>query len=260
MKRYPIILFSVVTLITVACSILDSEPLDFHDFRIIAHKGYWKSVNSAENSISALIAADKLGIDGSSIDVSCTSDDSIIVAHGPNHRGMVIAETPFIKLREKHLSNGEVLPTLNEYLNVADSIKTRMKLFIEIKDKGTENRIIDMVESHNLLGNVVFTSYSLSSCNKVLKRDSTLTVGNHRGELKPEELHKYGIKFMCYNIDILKVHPEWIKEAHRLGMWVVAGGSRKSELMWLVTHEVDYIGTDDPVYALEFRDASGVIE
>ncbi|MFA7584534.1 MAG: glycerophosphodiester phosphodiesterase, partial [Proteiniphilum sp.] len=36
---------------------------------IIAHRGYWKTGGSAQNSIAALVKADSIGIFGSEVDV-----------------------------------------------------------------------------------------------------------------------------------------------------------------------------------------------
>lgn len=43
--------------------------------QIIAHRGFWKTNGSAQNSIAALMKADSVGCYGSEFDVWLTDDD-----------------------------------------------------------------------------------------------------------------------------------------------------------------------------------------
>ena len=49
-----------------------------------------------------------------------------------------------------------------------------------------------------------------------------------------------------------KKHPEWIKEAHDLGLkvnvWTV---DETEEMKWLIEQKVDFITTNEPVVLLE---------
>lgn len=252
--KYTFILF-INIICCFSCSYYYPPNLDYnyHDFIAIAHRGYWNTPGSVDNSIRSLIEADRIHIDGLEIDVCCTADDSIMVIHGPNHADMVIADTPFSELRKIPLDNGEVVPTLEEYLNAFDSLKTSMVILIEIKQKGIEKEVVDIVKNHGIENQTIYTSFSLASCKNVLKYDSIAYVGNLRGELSPSELHSYGIKGLFYSINILHSHQQWIKEAHDLGMKVLVGASSERELRWAVDSEIDYISTDNPEWLLDFK-------
>ena len=39
--------------------------------KVIAHRGYWQTAGSAQNSIRALVKADSIGCYGSEFDVAC---------------------------------------------------------------------------------------------------------------------------------------------------------------------------------------------
>lgn len=58
--------------------------------KVIAHRGYWKTPSSAQNSLRALELADSIGVYGSEFDVWLTKDDVLIVNHDAVINGMDI--------------------------------------------------------------------------------------------------------------------------------------------------------------------------
>ena len=83
---------------------------------VIAHRGYWQTDNSAQNSITALYKAAEIGCYGAEFDVHMTADGKFIVFHDDEIDGLKISETSYDKLRDFRLENGEILPTLEQYL------------------------------------------------------------------------------------------------------------------------------------------------
>lgn len=68
------------------------------------------------------------------------------------------------------------------------------------------------------------------------------------GDLDPKELKEIGAAGMDYQQNVLKKHPEWIKEAHHLGLKVNAWTVDKIENMnWLIEHKTDFITTNEPL-------------
>ena len=55
-----------------------------------------------------------------------------MIFHDASRNGKLIEETPFSELRAERLSNGEVLPTLREYITEVLKQK-KTKLIIDIK-------------------------------------------------------------------------------------------------------------------------------
>ena len=49
--------------------------------RVIAHRGFWKTQGSAQNSITSLLKADSIGCYGSEFDVWLTKDNGLVVSH-----------------------------------------------------------------------------------------------------------------------------------------------------------------------------------
>ena len=73
--------------------------------QVIAHRGFWKTEGSAQNSIAALEKAAEENLYGSEFDVQVTLDGKLIVNHDAKFQGFVIAETPFKELKKIKLKN-----------------------------------------------------------------------------------------------------------------------------------------------------------
>ena len=66
--------------------------------QIIAHRGYWKTEGSAQNSIAALLKADEIKAYGSEVDIWLSSDGIPVVNHDAsitlNGEKLIIQDTP----------------------------------------------------------------------------------------------------------------------------------------------------------------------
>ena len=58
--------------------------------KVIAHRGFWKTEGSAQNSITALKKAAEINVYGSEFDVLITSDGIPVVNHDDTIEGLVI--------------------------------------------------------------------------------------------------------------------------------------------------------------------------
>ena len=72
------------------------------------------------------------------------------------------------------------------------------------------------------------------------------------GELSPKELKELGAAGLDYHMGVIKKHPEWIKEAHELGLkvnvWTV---DEVEDMKSLIEQKVDFITTNEPVILQE---------
>ena len=100
--------------------------------QVIAHRGYWKTEGSAQNSISSLQNAYKIGVYGSEFDVHITRDGVVVVFHDDDVEGIKIENANYADIKDKRLKNGEAIPTLSEYLEAAKPLGD-MKLILEVK-------------------------------------------------------------------------------------------------------------------------------
>ncbi len=75
--------------------------------QVIAHRGYWKTSGSAQNSVAALAKAQQLDIYGSEFDVWITADEVVVLNHDPTINGIRIENATYNDLKNITLSNGE---------------------------------------------------------------------------------------------------------------------------------------------------------
>ena len=221
--------------------------------QIIAHRGFWKTEGSAQNSITALEKANQGKFYGSEFDVQVTLDGKLIVNHDSKFQGFVIAETPFSKLKKIRLNNGEKLPTLKKYLK--EGKKQDIQLILEIKshkDKKVENKVasdvVKMVKKMGLEQQVEYIAFSLNICEQLVKLTPKSEIAYLNGDLSPAELKEKGINGIDYHLNVLFNHPEWVEEAHKLGMkvnvWTV---NKVEDMQKFIDMGVDYITTDHPL-------------
>ena len=113
--------------------------------RVIAHRGFWKTQGSAQNSITSLLKADSIGCYGSEFDVWLTKDNGLVVSHDGIIQGHKVEESTLKELTGLWLANGECVPSLKELLETAKR-KTSLKLVLELKAHSKPEREIKAVE------------------------------------------------------------------------------------------------------------------
>lgn len=235
-----------------ACSEKPAEP------QVVAHRGYWKTEGSAQNSIASILNAGRIAAYGSEFDVNLTCDGALVVNHDFTYHGLKIYENTLADLRcdTLRLSNGEIIPTLDEYLEASKQYP-EMKLVFELKSEGDPQyeavALPACVEAITRLGvadRVEFISFSLSACKEFARLMPKIIVEYLGGEIAPAELHKMGITGIDYEYNVFYEHPEWIGEAHKLGMvvntWTV---NKEEDMRKLLELGVDQITTNEPELA-----------
>lgn len=240
--------------LTLALCLVASTAV-FAQTQVIAHRGFHATQNSVRNSLSALKHAQDLGAYGSECDINETKDGVLIVVHGPMHGEYRVQETDFATLRAKALENGEVLPTLDEYLEQAAK-NTRTKLIIEIKDHNTPSRetrvvknILAAVKKYKLVDDVEYIAFRQHVCDELVKYGPKgIKVAYLNGTLTPEYCKDLGYTGIDYNISVMQKNPQWIKQCKDLDLtvnvWTV---NDPEQIKWCIDQKVDYITTDNPL-------------
>lgn len=226
--------------------------------RVIAHRGFWNTENSAENSISALINAQNLGIYGSEFDVWITSDDIAVINHDKDIDKMVIEKTPYAKLKDCKLKNGEKLPTLDEYLTAGAKDKNT-KLILEIKPHSTKEKekkavkvILDMVGEKKLWDQVEFISFSLNICKEIQRLKPEAMILYLEGDLSPAQVKELGLSGIDYSYKVYLKEKSWLEEAKEIGLitnvWTV---DNVHMMKSFISRGIDFITTNQPDTFLE---------
>lgn len=223
--------------------------------KVIAHRGFWDTPGSAQNSIAALVKADSIGCYGSEFDVWLSKDNVLIVNHDPRFKGKRMETSTSQELTALKLSNGENMPTLEQYFQTAQTLPNKTKLILELKehsDKQRETeavkRIVEMVKKYGLEDRIEYISFSLHATKEFIRQSHGTPVYYLNGELSPKELKAIGCAGFDYPLRPIKKNPEWIKQAHDMGMQVNAWTiNKESQMKWLIDNGVDFITTNSPL-------------
>ena len=221
--------------------------------KVIAHRGYWRCAGAVQNSLSSLRASAKAGVYGSEFDVQITADGEVIVNHDPHLGGLPIAKSTYAQLAKARLGNGEPVPTLAKYLNEARKYKD-LKMVLEIKKQASDSveavlvrKTLEAVRASGLASRVQYISFSRFVCDEIIRNDKTADVAYLGGDMAPKAVKAHGFSGIDYSMDVLRTHPEWVDEAHSLGLtvnvWTIA---TEEHLKFAATLHPDFITTDIP--------------
>lgn len=175
---------------------------------VIAHRG--ASFLEPENTIRAIEKAIKIGADFVEVDVRMSKDNKLVIMHdldvdrttdgkglvkdytvqelknfdasyqnskfwSREHEMFEASQSIDCDSRENEIfaGNGKTIPTLDE---VISCVKDRVGLVIEIKEPGTEVKILEKIDEHNL-ENVILTSFYHKSIKNAKKMNPSVGAG-----------------------------------------------------------------------------------
>ena len=239
------------------------------DNPVIAHRGAWKNTGNPQNSLASFRDAARMGCHGSECDVWFTKEDSMVIFHDSKRNGKLIEETPFAELRAPKLSNGETMPTLQEYITeVLKQKKTKLIIDIKssVKDKPRTiklalaiNALVEKMGAHDWVEYLV--GYMPAGVN--LRSVTDLPVAylgkwkQDDPECTPGNIRLQGIKCLDYHSKQYKRHPEWMPEFKKMGLhfnvWVV---NKEDEMLYFMNQGFNYITTDEPERLLQVHKAN----
>ena len=225
----------------------------FSQTKVIAHRGYWDCEGSAQNSITALNKAHEVGVYGSEFDVLITADGIPVVNHNDSIQGFCIETSLYEEIKDLKLKNGEVLPTLEDYL-IQGKQNKGTQLILEIKPHKrvvNEDRavtaILALVQKYQLEDHVEYISFSMNICKELIRRAPAAQVAYLRGEISPADLKVLGFTGLDYHYKVFEKNPTWIQEAKDAGLtvnvWTV---DDPAVMQSMIEQNVDFITTDKP--------------
>lgn len=239
----------IVAALICAFTILSAQA----QVKVICHRGFWQTEGSAQNSIASITKADSIGAFGSELDVWMTADGRLVVDHDKTFKGVNMETGTYEQIRAIRLDNGEQLPSLEEYLQCARKLNTRIILELKsLTDLSREDeaarKVAECLRIYNLLDRTDIICFSINACLAFRKYLPQTRVYYLDGDLTPKKLKNLGMAGLDYEQGVLRAHPEWIKEAHDLGLevnvWTV---DKKEDLEFFIRQGVDYITTNQPV-------------
>lgn len=225
----------------------------------IAHRGDHNGV--PENSRASLKEALKNNYYGSETDVWKTEDGRLMVNHDPSYNGVTIRTSNYAQCQNLKLSNGEKMPTLDEFLQIMKETTSPTKLIIEIKEasgvatynESAAQKTVELVKQYGVEDKVEYISFSWEACLKVHKLDPDAKVAflsskNGSDDIKtPSEVAKAGLTGIDYSTALMHANPGWYDQAHKLGLsvnvWTI---NNTSDATTERSYGADYITANNP--------------
>lgn len=222
--------------------------------KVVAHRGYWNAPGSAQNSIRSLVKADSIGADGSEFDVWMCNDGVVVLNHDGNINGLDIQTNPSSVICQQKLKNGENVPTLDQFLKVAQNLD--IDLVLEVKWHGTPERedscimrCIELLRKYDLLDRTIFISFSKNAC-KTIGANVARPNQYLAGDLNPKQIKELGCTGADLNYWVYEKHPDYVPElkdrAMEVNVWTV---NKENEIQKVIDYNADYVTTDAPELA-----------
>lgn len=160
---------------------------------IIAHRGF--ADNCRENTLEAYQKAIEVGADAIELDIRKTRDNVFISFHDEFICKKQIAQLTYVEINDLARSLNFNVPTLEEVLKL---VRGKINLDIELKEKGYEIEVINLILEYLTIEQFIVTSFHL---------ESLLTIKNNYTRIKTgiilDEQTVMNFNFKC-NLDKLE--------------------------------------------------------
>jgi glycerophosphoryl diester phosphodiesterase len=223
--------------------------------KIIAHRGAWKEFNLPENSIASLEKAIALKCDGAEFDVRRTLDGVLVVNHDPLYFGDTIQTNTYAYLNRNKLSNGESLPTLEQYFLKGTQDKHKTLLICEIKAaiKDKEQDYLATIETLALAKKlkiekrIVYISFSKDILLWIKEKQPKATVLYLESDMTIDAVLQNKFDGINLHYTAFKMNSQLSENAKKAGLkigsWTV---NELSDLAILQEQGVEWITTNQP--------------
>jgi len=214
---------------------------------IIGHRGSGGDV--PENTLKSFAAAIKDGANAVELDVRKTKDNKLVVFHNEKVDKLTKVKGYVNNFTLEELKKldimGEKIPTLEEALDFIDSKVSN--ILIEIKEVGTEEKILDIVKKKKLESIVILISFHEEALMNIRKKDKQIQTGFIYASYKDPigTADKVGASYLLplyrftHSKDIERAHDHNLK----IIVWTV---NTKEEMQAFKSKGVDGIATDYP--------------
>ena len=253
-------LFTLVITLTAAFAV-HGQPL------IMGHRGFTTTEGSYQNTLTSLRKAQELGIYSIELDVHLSTDDSLMIIHGPTipGTGKDIQKVDYATARSFTLPNGDFIPTLPEFF--AQAKKTpELFLFLELKKQENQARetrmaekVISLCDRMGMYPQMWFISFEQHLIDEILRLHPdarTMYITGDAHALSPRAAAEKGYKGISYHWDAVLNEPEILDECRAYGLETVIWPVNSTDLaLYAVRHDLTHITTDYPQKVKALYDA-----
>jgi glycerophosphoryl diester phosphodiesterase len=213
----------------------------------IGHRG--ARAYEPENTLRSFRKAIELGVDAVELDVRQTKDLELVVMHDPtvdkttNGKGSV-KDLTLQQIKKLDAAKKEKIPTLDEAL---DFIDKKVKILIELKEMGYEDKVVEAIRERGLEKNVIVVSFHEDALRKTRALDSEIETGliyaTHKNPVKAGLELKAQYLLPLYRF----VHTANVQKAHENGLKVIVWTiNTAAEAEAYAKKGVDGIASDRP--------------
>jgi glycerophosphoryl diester phosphodiesterase len=213
----------------------------------IGHRG--ARAYEPENTLRSFSKALEIGVDAIELDVRKTRDNYLVVIHDAdvkrttNGKGLV-ADLTLKEIKELSTEKGEKIPTLEEAFELLDN---KVKILIELKEQGYEEKVLSTIHSKNVLKNVIIASFLEPALAKTRELDKQIETGliyaKHPNPIKAALELKANYLISLYRF----THTANVQKAHENGLKVIVWTiNTAEEAAEYAKKGVDGIATDKP--------------
>ncbi len=213
----------------------------------IGHRG--ARAYEPENTLRSFKKALEIGVDAVELDVRKTKDNQLVVIHDADVKKTtdgkgLVSELTLKEIKEFSTEKGEKIPTLKEALDFLDK---KVKILIELKEEGVEEKVLLAVRENGLQKNVIIVSFIEEALRKVRELNKEIETGliyaKHKNPVKSALDLKASYLLPLYRF----THTANVKKAHENGLKVIVWTVNKpEEVAEYVKKGVDGIASDKP--------------
>ncbi|MCK4389474.1 MAG: hypothetical protein KAV83_04450 [Desulfobacterales bacterium] len=220
---------------------------------IMGHRG--AAALEPENTLLSIARAMEIGVDAVEIDVRLSKEKEIVVIHDAtvdrttNGTGPVSSHA-LKQLKRLDAGKGETISTLQE---VIDLIGNKVRLVIELKEEGTETKVVELIKRNNLHENVYVISFWHTLVKSVKEMDSRIKTGVLLVGCPVDACIATQASANALVMKYSFVNRKFVEKAHKEGLKVFIWNIDDRHLLKpYVDMNVDGIGSNDPRVLLEY--------
>jgi glycerophosphoryl diester phosphodiesterase len=226
---------------------------------IIGHRG--APALEPENTLLSIKKAIEIGVDAVEIDVHLSKDKEIVIIHDStldrttNGTGPVGNYT-LSELKKYDAGKGETIPTLQDVIDLIDG---KIKLLIELKEKGAERFVVEQIRRNGLEDNVYVISFWHRLVKKVKEMDSSIKTGVLLIGCPADTSIADRISADALVMKYTFVDAEFVELSHKNGLDVFIWNIDDSNLVKPFSDiGVDGIGSNNPGILVDYFRKSGI--
>lgn len=226
--------------------------------KVVGHRGARHQGAPYENTLEALRFAQEEGVDAVEFDINLSSDDKVVVVHGPRIPGSDVPVTRrrFRALRRAQLPGNTRIPTLEEWFRQCLQ-RPEIPVVLEVKRQSSAwketlavEKAMALARKMGLGRQLQWTTFSTWAASEIKRLDpdaKVLFLAGKRDACPSVEWAKACGYELSLAVDLWKKHPDLLGACKALGVettiWIV---NDEAGIDWVLEQGFDYVSTDMP--------------